>query len=97
MAIFGINESFGSPQKMFSFNFSKASTNFCFNLHYNADKSYFIVNGQEIFKFKADNKNVNFPTQFCLGIIYNGFSAIESREVSLKLYFTYLFFDIQNG
>ena len=38
----------------------------------------------EIFKFKSSNKNVNFPTQFCLGSISNGFSAIESREVSLN-------------
>ena len=34
--------------------------------------------------FKADNKNVNFPTQFCLGSISNGFSTTESREVSSK-------------
>ena len=51
------------------------------SLHYNADNSYFFVNGKEI--FKADNKNINFPTQFCLGSISNGFSAAESREVSL--------------
>ena len=42
------------------------------------------VNGKETLKFKADNKNVNFPTQFCLGRISHGFSATESREVSLK-------------
>ena len=42
------------------------------------------VNGKEILKFKADNKNVNFPTQFCLGSISNRFSATESREVSLN-------------
>ena len=35
-----------------------------------------LVNGKEIFKFKA----VNLPTQFCLGSISNGFSATESRE-----------------
>ena len=51
------------------------------SLHYNADNSYFFVNGKEI--FKADNKNINFPTQFCLGSISNGFSAAGSREVSL--------------
>ena len=33
-------------------------------------------------KYLADNKNVNFLTQFCLGSISNGFSAHESREVS---------------
>ena len=33
----------------------------------------FFVNGKGIFKFKADNENVNFITQFCLGSISNGF------------------------
>ena len=42
------------------------------------------VNGKEIFKFKANNKNINFPNEFCLGSISNGFSANESREVSLS-------------
>ena len=42
------------------------------------------VSGKEISKFKADNKNVNFPTQFCLGSISDGFSNIESRDVSLN-------------
>ena len=35
-------------------------------------------------KIKADNENVNFPTQFGLGSISNRFSATESREVSLN-------------
>ena len=43
-----------------------------------------LVNGKEIIKFKADNKNVNFATQFCLGSISDGFSATQSREVSLN-------------
>ena len=38
----------------------------------------------EIFKFNADNGNVNFPTQFCLGSIFCGFGATESSEVYLK-------------
>ena len=42
------------------------------------------VNWKEIFKFKADNKSVNFPTQFHVGSMSNGFSATESREVSLN-------------
>ena len=53
-------------------------------LHYNADNSYFFVNEKVIFKSKAYNKNVNFPTQFCLGSTYNGFSVAESREVFLS-------------
>ena len=39
---------------------------------------------KKIFKFKADDKNVNFPTQFCLGSISNGFSTTKSTEVSLN-------------
>ena len=36
------------------------------SLHYDADNSYLFVNGKEILKFKVDNKNVYFPTQFWL-------------------------------
>ena len=54
------------------------------SLHYNGDNSYLFVNGKEIFKFKASNKNINFPTQFYLGSISNGFGAFESREVSFN-------------
>ena len=43
-----------------------------------------LVDGKEIFKFKADYKNVNFPTKFCLWSISNGLSATECREVSLN-------------
>ena len=54
------------------------------SLRYNADNSYLFVNGKEIFKFKPENKDVNFLAQFCLGDISNGFSNAESREVSLN-------------
>ena len=57
---------------------------FCLGLHYNADNTYLFINRKEIFKFKANNKNINFPTQFYLQNISNGFGATESREVSLK-------------
>ena len=67
-------------QKKFNINFTRANTKFCCSsLHYNTDNSYLFVNGKEIFKFKAGNKNVNFSNQFCLG-----FSVTESREVSLN-------------
>ena len=53
-------------------------------MHYNAHNSYLFVNGKEIFKFKANNKNVNFPTRFCLAGISDEFSSTEPREVSLN-------------
>ena len=62
---FRSNGRFSSPEKKFSIDFTKANTEFCLSLHYNADNSYLFVNRKEIFKFKADNKNVNFPTRFC--------------------------------
>ena len=74
----------GATEKNVSINFSKANTKFCLNLHYKGGNSYLFVHGKKIFKFKADNKNVNFATQFCLGSISNGFGTTESREVSLK-------------
>ena len=61
---YGKNWSSGSPEKKFSINFTKANTKFCLSLNYNADNSYFFINGKEIVKFKADNKNVNFTTRF---------------------------------
>ena len=81
---FGINGSFGAPEKKFSINFGKANTKFCLCLHYNADNSHLFANGKDIFKFKTDNKNFSFPTQFCLGSISNEFCAIESSELSLN-------------
>ena len=80
----GINRRFGSQEKTFSINFSKTNKKFCLSLLYNGGNSYLFVNEKEIFKFKADNKNVNFPTQFCLESISYGFGAAESREVSLN-------------
>ena len=53
------------------------------SLHYNADNSNLFVNVKEIFKFEANNKNVNCPTQFCLGSVSNRFGAV-SRKVSLN-------------
>ena len=54
------------------------------NLHYSAGNTYLFVNGKQLFNFKADNKNVNFPPQLCLGSTSNGFSTTESTEVSLN-------------
>ena len=80
----GFNGSFGAREKKFSINFSKAKTQFCVSLHYNSDNSYLLVNGKEIYKFKASNKNVNLLFQFCLGNISNEIDYVNSEEVSLK-------------
>ena len=66
-----INGSIGTAEKKLSINFSKAKTKFCLSLHYNGDNSYLFVNGKETYKFKVENKNVDFRTQFCPGNISN--------------------------
>ena len=43
-----------------------------------------LVNRKEIYNFKAHNETVNFPTQFCLESISNGFDAFQSRRLYLK-------------
>ena len=82
--ILGKSKSKGVPEKKFSTSFTKANSKFCLILHYEADNSYLFVNTKEIFKFKANNKNVIFLTRFCLGSIFDGFSNTESRKVSLN-------------
>ena len=62
----------------------KQNTKFCWSLYYYADNSYLFVSGNKIFKFKVVNKNVIFPTQFCVRSMSNGFSATESREAPLN-------------
>ena len=43
-----------------------------------------LIMEKEILKIKNDNKRVNFPTQFFLRSISNGFNASEFREASLN-------------
>ena len=43
-----------------------------------------VVHGKEFYKFKASNKNANFPNEFCLGGISNKFGYAKAEEVSLK-------------
>ena len=74
--LMALMETLDHQKKNFIINFTKANTKFCLSLHYNADNSYLLVN--------PDNTNVNFPTQFCLGSISNGFSNTEFKEVSLS-------------
>ena len=37
---------------------------------------FLLVNRKEIYNFKAHNETINFPTQFCLENISNGFDLV---------------------
>ena len=54
------------------------------SLHYNDENSYLFVNTKKNLQVRANNKNVNFPSQFCLGRTSNKFDYVEAEEVSLK-------------
>ena len=80
---FGINACFGAPAKSLALTLIRQRQNFAW-VYIIMAYSYLFVNGNEILKFKSDNENVNFLTQFCIGSISNGFDATESKKVSLK-------------
>ena len=77
---FGINESFGAPEKNFSVNFSKTKTNLAWVSITMCDNSYFFV---IFFKFIVDNRNVNFPIHFCLGCISNKCLTVSRQKTYL--------------
>ena len=60
--LLALMEALVHQKKKIDINYSKAKTKFCLSLHYNDDNSYLFVNGKEIYKLKASNKNVNFPS-----------------------------------
>ena len=53
---FGINGSFGAPEKKFSFNFTKAITKFCLSLHCNVDNSYLLLMEKKSLDLKSTIK-----------------------------------------
>ena len=80
---FGNDGSFGSSEKKLSINFSKAKIKFnwvCITMVI----IVICLLTEKIYKFKANNKNVNFPNQFCIGRISHKFDYVEAEEVSLK-------------
>ena len=71
----GIDNTITYAEKMYSINFTKTNTKFCFSLHYNGSNSYLFVNGKEIHKFKTkDSEIISAP--LCLGNL--------SRDVSVN-------------
>ena len=78
-----INDRVVSAVERFSINWNKDKI-VCIFFNCNFDNSYLFVNGLEIYKFKVNNKNHNFPTQFYLGSMSNEVDAVKSREISFN-------------
>ena len=51
---------------MYSINFTVTKKKFCSSLHYNRANSCLLVNGSEIYKFKAKDSEI-VATPLCLG------------------------------
>ena len=68
---------------MYSINFTKENTKFCFSLHYNGADSYLFVDGTEIIKFKAKDSEITLY-ELCLGNISKDWSVDNMKKTSLK-------------
>ena len=78
-----ISDGTGELEKNFNIIFSETNTKFCFSLHYHVDKGYLFANEKEIYKFKANNKNVNFSIHpYDFAVKYN--SIDKSSILNIK-------------
>ena len=74
---------------MFSINFTLTKKKFCLSLHYNRANSCLVVNGTEIYKFKAkDSEIVTSPLR--LGNISKDWSVYNMKDNGLNGYFMIL-------
>ena len=74
-----------TTEKMYSTNFTKNFTKFCFNLHYNEENTYLFVNGTEIHIFKAENSEIE-PKILCLGNVSTDFPAGNMNKIGYNGY-----------
>ena len=74
-----------TAKKLYSVNFTKENTKFCFSLYYNGANSYLFVNGTDIIKFKAKDSEISaYP--LCLGNISKDWSVDNMKKTGLKGY-----------
>ena len=64
---------------MYSINFTVIKKKFCLSLHYNGANSYLLVNGTEIYKFKAKDSEI-VASPLCLGNISKGWSTDNMKK-----------------
>ena len=64
---------------MYTINFAVVRKKFCLSLHYNGEKSYLLVNGTEIYKFKAKDSEIILGP-ICLGNISKVWSVDNMKR-----------------
>ena len=70
---------------MYSINFKEKNKTFCLSLHYNGANSYLIVNGTEIYKFKAKDSEI-VASSICLGNISKNWLVDNMKRTGLNGY-----------
>ena len=78
----GINDTTLHAEKMYSQNFTQASTKFVLSLHYNGNESYLFVNGKQELKFKAKTESLA-KEKLCIGNISDKWTTSESEKTGL--------------
>ena len=81
----GLGENSLTAEKMYSINFTVINKTFCLSLHYNRANSYFLVNGTEIYKFKAKDSSIA-PNPICLGNISKDWLANNVKKTGFSGY-----------
>ena len=74
-----------SAEKMYSINFTKENTKFCLSLHYNGAKSFLLVNGTDVIKFKAKDSEI-IAYSLCLGNISKDWSQDNMKKTGFNGY-----------
>ena len=72
-------------EKVYSINFTENNKKSCLSLHYNGANSYLLVNGTEIYKFKAKDSEIK-ANLLCLGNISKDFSVKNVKKTGLNGY-----------
>ena len=75
----GINDTTLHAEKMYSQNFTQATTKFVLSLHYNGNESYLFVNGKQELKFKAKTESL-VEEKLCIGNISDKWTTSESEK-----------------
>ena len=70
---------------MYSINFTVVRKVFCLSLYYNGGNSYLLVNGTEIYKFKAKDSEI-IVGAICLGNISKDWSVDNMKRTGFNGY-----------
>ena len=81
----GINGRAIYAEGLYKISFTENNKKFVLSLHFNGANSYLLVNGTEIYKFKAKDSEIA-STPLCLGNISKDFSVDNMKKTGLNRY-----------